>query len=281
MCSRNSVEDVDEAQQGQAEQVDVGFARPVDCLLTRPVQRSQLPSKAGWGAQSFFYYPFSVLLPKICLEADKVCLSNPLMSQRSNMLHEITKIFSAWYGLSSTGVNPSFSGFQDRTQSLRPAERSPAHPRSSALIREPVVQPVLQVPSGLFMPLGLAKFTLSAWFSSTFLTSICLQRGDRDTRSSQDPSLALSPHSFIPTGLDSPPLWPPSTLHTLLSERLAHTGNFHLIMCLSYKTELGASTARWFGTASEKQYPVEPQKVLKIYWMNEWMNEIQAGKHLT
>lgn len=47
MCSRNSVEDVDEAQQGQAGQVDVDFARPVDCLLTHPVQRSQLPSKAG------------------------------------------------------------------------------------------------------------------------------------------------------------------------------------------------------------------------------------------
>lgn len=47
MYSRNSVEDVDEAQQGQAGQVDVGFARPVDSLLTCPVQCSQLPSKAG------------------------------------------------------------------------------------------------------------------------------------------------------------------------------------------------------------------------------------------
>lgn len=83
--------------------------------------------------------------------------------------------------------------------------RNPAHLEASALIWEPIVHPVLHIPSGLFTPLSLAKFALSAWFSFTWLTVTCVFRGDRGTRSSRNPCLALSQHSFISRAFDGPP----------------------------------------------------------------------------
>lgn len=153
---------------GQAEQLWKASPRPLVVLLTAPSQGILR------GSVLLLLLPFALFLSKICLETEKVCLSNPLPAQKSSTSHDMTRIFKARNGAT---INRSSVAFRTKPNLFGEAWEAPPGPAHLCSFRPPQGAYCSASPPNTlrsFQPLSLAKLALPACFSLTWLTFNCV-----------------------------------------------------------------------------------------------------------
>lgn len=137
--TRNRHRNADEAQQeaaggrgprraGGAALEGLPAARRWSCSLTAPSQGILR------GSVLLLLPPFALFLSKICLETEKVCLSNPLPAQKSSTSHGMTRIFKARNGAK---INRSSVAFRTKPNLFREAWEAPPGPAHLCSFRPP------------------------------------------------------------------------------------------------------------------------------------------------